>query len=225
MPSRFIGVDEVIADAMSIIPGTTKSEKLLARQWSYIALREIGPSNDFVQVCTIYPHNLKLKKPDSLQSTLDIALYDSGHNELYNNYRSGKSRIHAKRRIGNSTVEDSEQSDGFAIELSEDDYSFNLGSNANNVAYAIVRFFEFPVDEDGLPKIPEKSRLAIMMFIRYMWTLRKNENRFDRDRAEVSWLNARNRARARGKMPSMLEYEAIAKSWMSMINKPNFDSF
>lgn len=223
MPSRFLGVDEVIAEAMSIIPGSSKSEKLLARQWSYTALREIGPSKDHVQVSTIYPSNLKLPKPDAMISALDLALYDSNNNELYYNYRSGKSRIHTKRHA--SAQADSSQSDGFAIEVSEDDGYFNLSSNGDSVAYAIVRYFEFPIDENGLPKIHEKQKFAVMMYIRYCWTLRKDLSRLEQDQSERRWTIACNKARARGKMLSGMEYDAIAKSWMSMINKPNFDSF
>lgn len=225
MPNRFLGVKEVVADAMSVIPGgSTAGEQLLARQWAYIGLRDLGPSKDFIEVCPLTVTNLSIRKPDDLISTIDISLYDSAGNAIAHNYRPGSRKIKKSKPTTGPVIS---QIDGQGVELSEDDYYFHLDSTelARSAATALIRYYKFPVDDDGLPMIPEKARLAIIMFIRYMYTLRKGGTRFEVSSALSTWEVQRNRARSRMRMPSQMEYDAIAKSWMSMINIANFDNY
>lgn len=222
--SRFVPLDQVTAEAMTVIGDADNKDRLIFRQWVYRALREIGVGKQNVEVCNLYPKDLSMQKPDDCTSIIDIALFDVNNNEMLYKYHSGASRIHQNR---NTYAADGTYSPsvGSIIDLSEDDYYIHLGSNASEVAYAKIRYFKFPVDEDGLPKIPEDQVFAITMFIRYMWSMRKNDNRSEIDQNRYTWLSEKAAAKARSKMPSMLEGKQIAKTWMSMISKPFFDNF
>jgi hypothetical protein len=223
MAKRFLSLDEVVAEAMSIIPGASSEEQLLAKQWAYVGLRDLGPSRDYIEVATLYPEDLTMRKPDDLYRTIDMALFNSSNQEIPSKYRGGKLRIHSRRdtRLDNYQV----GSDPYfgAVEISEDDYHFFISSNSEDVAYAKLRYFRLPVDKDGKPQIPEDSRLAIMLFIRYMWSLRTMSK--DVSFAEASWKQARAEVRGKNKLPHGLAYKQYAKEWMSMIPNLNFDTF
>lgn len=211
MAKRFLNLNEITAEAMSIIPGATTEEKNIAQTWAYRALRQLGPSKDHIEVCTLYPEDLVMTKPSDFHSAIDIALFDSTGRELAHNYRSGKKRIH----------EDLELSG--VITISEDDEFFHLSSNSTNVAYAVLRYFRFPVDQDGYPLFPEYTAIAISLFIRYMWALRTGDRSFKAH--EESWKVVRMEARGQNKMPSGMMYKQFAKEWMSMIPNNNFYRF
>lgn len=225
MPSRFLTVKEVVAEAFSAVPGGgTAGEQLLARQWVYTAMREIGPSTDFIAVAEVPASNLSIRKPDDMSSAIDIALVDSAGNDIKYNYRPGNKRIKPYKGGSDGVIS---QLDGLGVEVSEDAYFFHLNSSelAQSVATAKIRYWKFPIDDSGLPMVPEKQKYATMCFIWYLLTKRKAQGRFDRAQAYQEWITERNRARSRSKMPSQMAYDAIAKSWASMINIPNFDNF
>lgn len=222
MPNRFLTLDQITGEAMSIIPGSTSEDRLLARNWAYVALREIGPSKDHIQVCTLYPQDFVLKKPEDFHSALDIGLFDASGNELRSQYRSGKKRIHQSRNLfQDAGVYNPEI--GSPIEVSEDEFFFHISSNSTDVSYALLRYFKLPVDSEGNPMFPEYVRLAVVLFIRYMWSLRLGS----RDVAfhENSWKMARAEARSKNKMPNGLMFKQFAKEWMSMIPNNRFDRF
>lgn len=222
MAKRFLTLDEITSEAMSIIPGATTEEKLYAKQWAYTALREVGPGSANVEVATLYPEDLTLIKPENFHSAIDIALFDGSGNELRHKYRFGNKRIHqSENEYLNSGVY--EPGLGSVIEVSEDDFHFHLSSNSSNLSYARLRYFKFPVDSEGNPMFPEYTRLAVILFIRYMWSLRTQS----RDMAfqEASWRQARAEARGKNKLPNGLMYKQFAKEWMSMIPNNKFNRF
>lgn len=216
MVSRFVPLDQVTAEAASLIGAAETKDRLLFKQWVYTALREIGVGKQNIDTCILYPKDFSFTKPQDMTSTIDIALYNSSNAELNYKYNSGRVRIHQSK---------TQSSTSDLVDLSEDDFYFHLGSNGSDVAYARIRYFKFPVDDDGLPKIPEDQVFAIMMYIRYAWSMRKNDNRSEIDQNRQTWLAERDRAKSRNKMPSMLEGKQIAKEWMSMIQKPFFNNF
>lgn len=219
MANQFLTIDEVTSEAMSIVPGATTEEQLLARQWAYIALREIGPSSDNIDIAILYPDNFKLIKPVDYHRVIDLALYNAQDQELITYYRNGKKRIHVPYNIYQSSEIYSPTVESY-IELSEDAYAFNLSSNAGTVAYAKLRYFKFPVDENNQPMFPEFTRYAVMMFIRYMWSLRMGDQQFGSYLAE--WKMARAEARGKAKLPNGLLYKKLATEWVTMI--PNFNT-
>jgi hypothetical protein len=222
--TKFVPLNQVTAEAASIIKGSTEKDRLLFKQWVYRGLREIGPGKQNIDVCTLYPVDLSFKKPEDCASIIDVALFSSTGEELKYTYRFGKSRIHRSR---NSYINDGVYSLSVdaLVDVSEDDFYIHMGSNGNTVDKAVVRYFKFPIDEEGMPKIPEDQVFALMLFIRYMWAMRDNDNRSEIEQNYNMWLRERDRAKSRNKMPSMLEGKQIAKNWMSLIDKPFFDNF
>src|SRR5690606_27984393 len=93
---RFLSLDEVVANAMSIIPGAKKEMRPYFDQWAWLALRQIGPTKEHVNVATLTLEDLSFKKPDDFVAAIDIALFDSSNNEIKYHLRSGKQRIHER---------------------------------------------------------------------------------------------------------------------------------
>lgn len=221
MAKRFLTLEEIVAEAMSIIPGATSDDELFARPWAYIALRQIGPNRDYIDVCELYPEDLTFKKPDDFQRVLDIALFDASGNELVNKYRFGGQRIHKRYSSGTQTTVGSGQD--LSIEISEDDHFFYMSSNGSAVSVAKLRYFRLPVDAEGFPQFPEDTRLAVMLFIRYMWSLKNMMP--DVNALKMAWEEARNAARSSNKVLNGLELKQIAKEWISMLPNNKFDRF
>lgn len=219
MAKQFLTLDEITAEAMSIVPGATSEEQLYARQWAYSALRELGPSDANIEVSVLYPENFKMMKPEAFHMAIDLGLFDSTGREILHTYKRGKSRVHQpQNEYLNNGIYAPEI--GSFIEVSEDAYSFNLSSNSENVAYAKLRYFKFPVDENNNPMFPEHTRHAVMMYVRYLWALRMGDQQFKS--YEDSWKVARAEARGMNKRINGLLYKKLAREWMSMI--PNFNN-
>jgi hypothetical protein len=219
MANRFLTLDEVAANAMTIVPTKSTEDRNIFKQWAWIALRDLGPSYDNIDVCTLYPSSHDLRKPQDFAMAMDIALFDSNDNELKYKFRRGKYRIH-QQSIQTDTC-------GTVIELSESPFFFHMSTDtiSDRVAYAVLRYFKLPVDKDGVPMVPETALLAIMSFIRYMWELKEGSDRLMIATTQATWNQERERAKGRFRNTNMLMGKQIAKEWMSLIGTPNFDRF
>lgn len=225
MDSQFIHIDEAVAIAQTLLPENFSKDKAIARQWAYMGLRNIGPTAHWFATCTLKPNdNLTMKKPDDMWKAIDIALYDSAGCELRYSYKGLGRRIHASRF---SALEQGEYlpNAGAPIDLSEDTHAFHLGSNGSGVAFAILKYWQLPIGVDGLPLIPEGLALAVAFFIRWMWTVKTNENQSDRQISELNYKAERAKARAEANMPSGIEMEQIGKEWTSLIGAPQFKNY
>ena len=218
MNSQFVSVDEAVATAMTLLPENAALNEVLARQWSYMALRNIGPTSHWFDECELYPNdNLILKKPIDMWKAIDIALFTSTGVEVNFVYRGLGKRIHREGDLDLQNIP--------YVDLSEDNHAFYLGSNGTSVAKAKLKYWQLPIDNDGLPKIPEGQILAIAFFIRWMWSIRQNENQSDRQISEQNYKMERNKARSEGNAPSGIEMEQIGKEWVSLIGAPQFKQY
>jgi hypothetical protein len=225
MESRFVHIDEAVAMAQTLLPENFSKDKAVARAWAYMALRNIGPTSHWFATCVMKPNdNLTMKKPDDMWKAIDIALYDSAGCELRYSYKGLGRRIHSSR---SAALREGEYSPvlGAAIDLSEDVHAFHLGSNGSCVAFATLKYLQLPIDTDGMPMIPEGLVLAIAFFIRWMWTVKTNENQSDREISERTYKMERAKALAESNMPSGIELEQIGKEWTSLIGAPQFKSY
>lgn len=209
--SRFLTVDEVVANAMTFIKDATDANRLIMKQWVYLGMREIGPSLSDIETCSVLPTDLSIRKPDNFLHAKGLALYNSIGQELSFRYKGAGKRIHT----GNTN--DSVR----PIDVSEDDHYFHLGTNGDAVATALIKYYGLPLTFDGQIKIPEHATLPLVMFIRFSMSLWNNTNRSEIDQNRTIWESERRKARGRQKMPSMLAGEAIAETWNSMILKIN----
>lgn len=221
--SAFVPVDQVIATAMSILEGADTVDRAYFKEWVYLGLTELGPNTAWYDEAVVYPVELALKKPDNIYSIIDVALYDVNKNELVYTYRGKGSRIHASDSVALNSGEYA-PSLGAPIDLSEDSYYFHLGSNGASVASALIKYWKFPVDENGDLLIPEQDVFTLALFCRYMFSMRKDD-KVGIGQFHNLWIAARNEARAAHRTPSMLEGTEIARSWNSMIQKLRFRLF
>lgn len=226
--TSLVPADQVIATATSVLEGSDTIDRAFFKEWIYLGLIELGPNLSWYGEATIYPADFSFKKPSDMHSAIDLALYDSQGKELRYVLRGKGGRIHVS---DNEIVNDGAYSPGLGapIDLSEDSFYYYIGTSAASqmVNAAILKYWKLPVDVYGNLLIPENNVMALVMFIRYMWMMRKagSGNRFDLASAKVSWIASRNEARAQNKMPSMLEGMEIARTWPSMIQKMRFKQF
>jgi len=222
--SSFVPVDQVIATFKSITEGADTIDRAFVKEWVYLGLTELGPNMAWIsEPVTLYPIDSGLQKPLDMYSPIDIALYDVNGAELKYAYRGKNYRIHVS---DNSLLNNAEYAPGLGapIDLSEDSYYFHLGSNAGSVAYAILKYWKFPTDENGELKIPEQDVFTLSLFCKYMYYMRKDD-KVGMGQFHNLWIAARNEARTAHKIPSMLEGAEIARGWNSMIQKMRFKNF
>ncbi len=226
MTETFVHVDEAVAMAMTLLPEQSTLDKAIARHWSYMGLRNIGPTHHWYEECIIYPNeNLTLKKPDDLWKAIDIALYTYTGQELRYSFKGmGSGRIHTPQTLA---LQQDQYSPvlGAPIDLSEDTHAYHLGSNGAGVSYATLRYWQLPITVDGLPQIPEGLVLAVALFIRWMWSIKQNMDKGDRQLNEITYKSERAKCLSETKMPSGIELEQVGKEWTSLLNSPKFKQF
>lgn len=225
MSNVFIPLKEVTALAMSVIGTSTDEDRNIFGAWCVDGIKVIGPSRAWLTECVLYPENGSMRKPKEMSNVVDIALYDSNNYELLFTYHpDAPSRIHIDRfQIHDVTVQNQAYD---RIDLSEDAFYFNLGDPQSRVSYAKIRYFAIPTDGNGDLLIPDLYRLPLAIFCRYMWSMRKNDNRAEIDQNYTMWLKESDRVRGRMKLPNALEMRAINSAWLNLFstNKilPNF---
>jgi hypothetical protein len=109
-----------------------------------------------------------------------------------------------------------------AIQVSEDDSYFNVEEFTDETptgVYLVARYYAYPTDSNGYPKIPETHTLALMMYIRWMWSMRENKSLGEIQIAREVWLREMGAARGRMHTPTQLEFKETARTINSMIQK------
>lgn len=213
--NAYLNADEVVANALTIIPEATQKDKNIFKQWVFLAERQIGSSPVSVKNETnIVAHNFRLGKPIDCVKSMQLALFDKNDNEV-------KYRHHGRgMQVADRDILEGDNRDVIVMET---DDAFYLSSNATNVTNANLRYYGFPIDENDNLKIPEIHVLAIMSFIKYMMAMKSSERRLDIKDYYGIWEAEKRAARARTMMPSELEARDISKRFMSMIDYFNKD--
>jgi hypothetical protein len=209
----FYNIGEIVDHATTIIEDATDLDRVIFRQWAWLGERQLGFGGFNEETKDIVVEDLSIRKPRDMAQPIDIALYDSAGAEYQYKYQSGKKRIH---------IVDPNQG---KIDISEDPYFFHLGSNGAGIAYAKFRYYAYPIDDDNNPMFPEHHILALMMFIRWMWAIKKNTNRSEIAEAKADWLGESMKAKSSNKIPHKMKSDEITKQWMSMIDKIRYADF
>lgn len=228
----YVDFDGVLAEAISVIGASGDDEvaKNFGRQWIWRCVTDFPVSEDNIKVCRIDVKNLLLKKPSEMQRFLEVALYDVNDNFIPHVFHTGQKRIYPNVESYSYNVvlnegEDDEETVTYTapVDLSEDRNSFVLGTNGSNVSYAQVRYFAYPLDNNGLPMIREEEVLACVYFVRFMWSLRKNDNQSEIRNNELLYKQEADRVRAKRKSMdfSNEKRKQIAASLNRML--PNFN--
>ena len=228
---NYIEIDTVVSRALTIIglSGDDEVVKNLAREWVWLAVLDLPITNDALKVTKIYPKNLILRKPSDFRRGVDVALYDASDCLIPHKFHSGRERIYPnveEYSYSVTTGTDDEQTTTYyaPVDLSESKEAYYLGTNAgDNVAYAKVRYFSYPVDSTGFPMIPEEASETCMFYVRWMHSLRKNENQSEIANNERIYKLTADRCRAR--MKSFEMSEETRKTIASLMNRmlPNFN--
>lgn len=219
-----VSLNSVIAEAISITPDTDASDWSIARQWGMTALSQLGVAEDEIAVCSITAKNLILKKPKDMRQYIEMALYDVNGCWIPHIFRAGKKRIYPDSRIDTSTDEIPRI---VSVDVSEDKNAFYLGTNGTDVSYATVRYYSYPLDDNGFPMIREDEKFAIMCYIRWAKSAKKNENQSEIANNWTQWAWQCDRAMAHKKASGMSNDKAktIARAWVSLLPNFNYNKF
>lgn len=225
-------MDEVIATAQSTLKDADSMSKLIWRQWvGILALPELGISSEDVKVVTLYPNNFTVPKPDDLKALIDIACYDTNGCELKHIFRSGSKRIYPDRRLLRTAIvsppETQTLNDLVPVDVSDDNYQFNFGTNGDKVASMLVRYYVYPTDDNGLPLIRQEETLPIVFFLQFMWANRQNENQSEISVKEQRWLRAADKIKAQKKMWGVSDeiMKSVVRNWCRLIPQMNYELF
>ena len=221
MAGEFITIDALVAEASSTIKNVTQQEQQLMLTWAYTALRKIGFGRlDIKTSANLTLTDWSATKPSDFAKLIDLALFDSAGAEIIIKY---KGRAQNDTTGTDARIHEDNRSYIGAIQVSEDDTYFNVeefSDDAPTDVYLVARYYAYPVDADGMPKIPETHTLAIMMYIRWMWSMRERQSLGEQQVAREVWLREAAAAHGRMKTPTMLETKDFARVINSMIQKP-----
>jgi len=207
----FVSINEIVANAATIIKDARKEDRNLFRQWAYLAERAIGHSKTSEKVYETTIQDLCFAKPLDYATAIDLSILDSQGTGLKYTYRGPSRRIHPSTGM--------DELHNKTIDVYEDAHFFNLGSRGDIAHSARLRYYAYPIDDEGELLVPEDHLQAIMWYIRWMWEWRKSENPRMMQLAEREWSFQHDKARSKNKMPDMLRGKEIAKNYSSMIDK------
>jgi hypothetical protein len=220
---RIITMEEVVANAATIIPKEDREARNLMRQWAYLGARELLSNKADIDVQEIIPDgNLVCLKPTYFLRAKDISVFDASGSELKYRFQPySKERIHINKRWNYR-----DDASYPMITISEDVDSYILDSfYGDSVAQLFLRYYKLPIDPDtDEPYFYSEQLLALMMFIRWMYFLRQG-NMGQAGMAEKTWMKEQHKVKVKNKMPTELEAKEIAKGWNSMIQKKFYNTF
>lgn len=207
---KFITIEETVAACSTIIKNPSREDRLLFRMWIWIAEKQIGCIKSNIKTDSLSVLNLVARKPDDFLSTIDFALIDNKGNDVRYRYKgqNGK-RVHPITGVNNPRM----------IDVYEDDNLFYLDSNGSNIELVNVRYRAYPIDSNGLIKIPEDHLYAIMIFVNYMYSMRESISLSRVHELKLEWKVQAAKARGKNKMPNTAEGREIMNSWNSLIPK------
>jgi hypothetical protein len=223
---NYIPYDEVVSEAITAIGAEGEDEiaKQYVKTFLWRGLQKLGDSNEQLETVKLYTKNLLIKKPKDYKKLDSICLYDSADNQLPHLYHSGK-RVYPQTDGINYYTTDST---GVAvsefvgpIDISENEQNFVLGTNGTDVAYMLLRYWQYPLDADGIPLIREDEVEALILYARLRWSMRKNVNQSEIRENRIAWMQAADQCKALKKSTSNEEAKTIHRSLNRMI--PNFN--
>jgi hypothetical protein len=194
-----------------------------------MGLQDLGLSDEDVKTVVLYPKNGLAKKPEDMRSMIDLSLYDSSGNQLTHKFHTGGKRIYEDQRLYDAYgITTGGIVNEIPVDVSEDRWNIVLGTNGDHVYSIILRYFSYPIDpENGLPLIREDETMALLYFIRFMWAMRKDDNRSEIAEKQRMWYMESDRVKARKKMESLSpeKAKAIMRNWMRMIPSYNMQQY
>lgn len=221
----YVTLDHVTAFAGTLIKETDGINRNIWKDWIYTgAMLELGISDDEMDTAELTPKELLAPLPDNCRSIVELACYDSNGRILPHKFRTGVRRIFSDRRLlDTATSGDVNINSSVPVDVSNDDTNIVLGTNGSSVATILLRYFKYPLDENGNPLIREEDVMACAYFVKFMQAMRDNGNRSEIEQYKQMWYMAADRAKAKKKMASITPEKAktVLKDLMRLI--PSFD--
>lgn len=211
---KYIDVDEVIANATTLMEDVSDELSLMMRQWVWMALRDIGPNYSDITVSEIDVVGSSAAKPaDMIGNALDLAIFTSDGDEIPYRYNYDGGQVHEDRRVRR------------VMDIYEDHGFFHFSDYDLIPAYIKIKYNRMPLDECGLPKVPESYLNAIVAYLDFC-RYRRQANRSDMlVISERIWKDERAKIKARNKSVAGIRAEQMLKDWMTHIPKTNRKRF
>jgi hypothetical protein len=221
----YVSLDYVVSFAKTIVKTADDMDTNIWREWVYVgALIHLGISDDEIDVSELKPQDFVAPFPPNLRSILNLSLFDANGNQLAHKFRAGKQRIYRDERLSVTSVGSSTNiNNSVPVDVSSDAYKLILGTNGDIVDRILIRYFKYPIDQNGNPLVREEDVFACAMFIKFMQAIRDNSNRSEIQQYDLLWKQAADKAKADKRMKSVTPEIAttIMKDWMRLI--PSFD--
>jgi hypothetical protein len=203
---RYISIDEVIGTAATYLEEISDEVATYMRQWVWLAMREIGPNYGDLVVEKVILVDGSARKPEYLTgNVLELAVYNEDNHQIPTRFNYQGSRINMKENHRHK------------VDVYEDRDYIHVSDHESNPSYITIKYWKLPLDDCGLPLIPEDHLLAIVMFLLYSFQLRKSTDFGMMGMYERRWLQLRDKVKASNKSVSGLRAEQMVKEWMSLI--------
>jgi len=223
MSERFISIDEVVSGAMVDCGLEHDGFRNIFRQWSWRATRSIGLGridkrwSDKLVLQTDRQGFGFFEKPCDLIYAIEVKL--CGAEDVFAFYHEDGWEL--DRRTGNNS---DVLSNHKILSVSERSDRYYISTNANgSITHAHVRYYAAPLDEDGLPRIPEFQERAVAAYCEYMF-LKRRRSKGDRNilqgdvrLARDEWRMLRSQAIVEKNMPQLLHMDEIVLRWNTLL--------
>ena len=206
--NQFVDINTVVETAASVLPGVSDEEKAYMREWAYMAMKEIGPTGlDRKTEEQIPVNDLIVMKPTDCVYVEDIALYTKDLGEVRHVFEGRGLKIHKHDGAYWSYAH-----------ISEMPGYFQLSSNAASVKWAKLTYLGLPLDEDGMPKVPDRAVDAVVMYLRSNFYGGRGK---EAEYANMRKMFERQKVRAKASMKTPAKYNAreFGRTWLSMIDR------
>lgn len=220
---KYNSLSETIKLVKSTLGQMTEAEEALLPQWCWECMPFLGIADDEVEVCVLKPKNLMAPKPENFRILIDLSLHSedvtksepTAYNTLPHVFRAGKKRVnqlieYPKELDANGAVAD-------LIDVSEDRKHIILGSNGTGVQSIVVRYFSYPLDEQGQPMIRQDDKMAIVAFCQFMWAMRQGTNQSAITNFYNMWRQQADHAVGRSKTIHHEQAKTLMRRWVSLI--------
>lgn len=212
--NKYIDVDEVVANAATMVPDVSDELALMMRQWVWMAMRDIGPNYNDVTTTEIEITGGSAAKPvDMIGNFIDLGVYSAEGYEIPYKYNFDGSSIHQDDVIKTR------------IDIYEDEGFVHFSDFPVTPDFIKVKYYRMPLDDCGLPKVPESHLNAVSAYLMYRYHVRDAKNYAMIGMTRDEWQNERAKVRGRNKSVAGIRAKQIEKEWLTHIPKMNRKRF
>jgi hypothetical protein len=215
---RYVSIQESVANAMIALGLEQDEYRNIFTDWAYEATRSIGVSEVNLKTEEIAISNGLASIPSDMAYPDQIALKKSGSDEfvypIFNSsYWQGIPQSDQVYRTDQN----------YYINIQGESFVFSSDVSSDGFNRLVLRYWAFPIDQDGMPLIPEYYTRAVTTYIEFMHVKRmRMRNRQEIPMSEVDymekrWLRMKLDAVTQRNMPTKPEIEGAIMQWNTML--------